>query len=1397
MLWLLLAVFFGAREAAESATFQRVVQGGFGFTPNIIVHPATANLIYSRTDVGGAYRWNSSSNSWTPITDNFDYTTTNSTGGSAYQIESIAVDPSNTNVVYIFNGDVYRSATQGGNWTRLNLNKFSGGNNDFRNVGERLAVDPANSQIIYVGTRSNGLWCTTNQGSSWNSVSGVPAGNGGYGVGFVVFDSSGGMTNGGTRNIYAGVLGNGLYLSTDGGNSWNAVSGGPANSNYYPIRAAMVSSNRLMVTYSCSTNWSGGNNQGYVYRCSASTSLQNITPGNTQRDYCGIAVDFNNSNHVVVNTFPGGLGTYGNFLFESQDAGNTWTTRNPYNYTRTDVRSTSPWGSDYWMSGILFEPGDSTKLWISDGFSVWRSDNFTLATPNFVAKVTNHEECVVFSLLCLPSGNLLSGVEDRSGFLHTNFNTFPPEWDTNLSRPMTVSMDYCQTNPSVIYRVGGEPFYSQIGVSDIHAKSLDGGVTWTNINLPGTNQVGWGAIAVSATNANRVVWIPVGVTAGYGGGVFWSADGGQTWTNATGGPAYTYWSCWSGAAKELAADRVNGSKFYIFGAIDYTGNYQGLFYRSTDGGKTWTQLQNYGQYLTGSLLVKAAPGIEGLVWIFDGTNLRKSSDSGTTFQTVNNIQNCQNFAFGAPMPGSTNPMVYAVGQISSQPGIYMSSNLGATWTLMQSSAGMGLQAAVSMDADKSTYGIVYIGTGGRGVIRVSIASTTTALNASANPSTYGSSVTFTATIQTNGVTATAATSNIVFQVDGVPVATNAVTSGQATYGTASLTAAAHTIVATYQGDNYFVSSATNLTQSVNMATPVVTWNNPANIIYGTPLSGTQLNATSGGVVGSFVYTPANGAVLGAGNGQTLSVQFTPTDTTNYTSATNTVSVAVGQVSLGVTANNDSKTYNGVGYINGNGVTYSGFVNGDTAGSLGGTLSFGGTSQNATNAGTYSIVPSGLNSSNYAISYTNGTLTINTLGVTVTADTQTKVYGTADPALTYTYTPALAAGDSFSGALIRTSGESVGNYVISQGNLSLSTNYTLTFIGTNLVITPATLVVTANNTSKNYGQTVTFVGTEFTTSGLTNGDTVTSATITSAGATNTATVAGSTYPIVISAATGTGLGNYNISYVNGALTVNPASTFVGVSSSKNPSGYTDSVSYTATLPADATGNVVFSSPSGSFSTNTVSGGSASSSALTTLPRGTNVITVAYLGDSNYLGSTNSLNQVVTNHPPVATDATYYRAKGLSLKIAITNLLIYATDVDGDTITLQSVGAGLTNATIMTDSTYVYYLPGTGAGSNDNDVVSYVVNDGFGGTATANILVNVYSAAGPAQMSIPTNGVVNIIFHGIPNYTYIVQTTTNLSLPWWTLSTNTASTNGSWQFTDPNVTNAQQYYRSAQP
>ncbi len=74
------------------------------------------------------------------------------------------------------------------------------------------------------------------------------------------------------------------------------------------------------------------------------------------------------------------------------------------------------------------------------------------------------------------------------------------------------------------------------------------------------------------------------------------------------------------------------------------------------------------------------------------------------------------------------------------------------------------------------------------------------------------------------------------------------------------------------------------------AMPTITWTTPAAIPYGTALSTTQLNATAS-VPGTFAYSPALGAVLSAGS-QTLSVTFTPTDTTDYTTATSAVTLAV-------------------------------------------------------------------------------------------------------------------------------------------------------------------------------------------------------------------------------------------------------------------------------------------------------------------------------------------------------------------------------------------------------------------------------------------------------------------------------------------------------------------------
>ncbi|MUP39185.1 MBG domain-containing protein, partial [Labilibaculum euxinus] len=174
--------------------------------------------------------------------------------------------------------------------------------------------------------------------------------------------------------------------------------------------------------------------------------------------------------------------------------------------------------------------------------------------------------------------------------------------------------------------------------------------------------------------------------------------------------------------------------------------------------------------------------------------------------------------------------------------------------------------------------------------------------------------------------------------------------------------------------------------------------------------------------------------------------------------------------LTITAEDKSKEYDGAVY-SGFTVTYAGFRIGEDETDLSGTLTFTGTASTAINVGTgYVITPGGLTSSNYHIIFADGSLDITQKAITVTADAgQTKVYGDADPTFTYTASSALESGDSFSGVLSRTSGESVGSYAILQGTLSAGSNYDLTFVSKDFSITQKAITVTADaGQTKVYG-----------------------------------------------------------------------------------------------------------------------------------------------------------------------------------------------------------------------------------------------------------------------------------------------------------------------------------------
>ena len=197
---------------------------------------------------------------------------------------------------------------------------------------------------------------------------------------------------------------------------------------------------------------------------------------------------------------------------------------------------------------------------------------------------------------------------------------------------------------------------------------------------------------------------------------------------------------------------------------------------------------------------------------------------------------------------------------------------------------------------------------------------------------------------------------------------------------------------------------------------------------------------------------------------------------------------------------------------------------------------------------------------------NGTLTngqvVYPAPLTITANNAAKTYGqTATFSGTAFAASGLQNGETVGSVTISSGGApataAVGSYSIvpsaATGGTFRAANYTITYTTTGtLTVGPKALTVTANSSSKAYGQAVTFAGTEFTTTGLTNSDTVATVALASSGVAAIAPVGN--YAIVPSSASGSGLTNYTISYVNGTLTVSPkALTVTAVADTKTYDG----------------------------------------------------------------------------------------------------------------------------------------------------------------------------------------------------------------------------------------------------
>ncbi|MCW0423382.1 hypothetical protein NB713_001325 [Xanthomonas sacchari] len=265
-------------------------------------------------------------------------------------------------------------------------------------------------------------------------------------------------------------------------------------------------------------------------------------------------------------------------------------------------------------------------------------------------------------------------------------------------------------------------------------------------------------------------------------------------------------------------------------------------------------------------------------------------------------------------------------------------------------------------------------------------------------------------------------------------------------------------------------------------------------------------------------------------------------------------IAITPATLTVTATSGSKTYGST--LNLSGYRVSGLIGSDSVSGV--ALSSAGAGSGAA-VGNYAVTASGATGaglSNYVVNYVDGSLRVDPATLRIVANDANKTYGGTVNLSGYRVS-GLLNGDTVSGVALGSAGAgagaAVGNYAITASGATGAglSNYVVSYVDGSLRVDPATLRIVANDANKTYGGTINLSG--YRVSGLLNGDTVSGVALGSAGAGAGAAVGN--YAITASGATGAGLSNYVVSYVDGSLRVDPATLRIVASDASKTVGST--------------------------------------------------------------------------------------------------------------------------------------------------------------------------------------------------------------------------------------------------
>ncbi|HSP27506.1 MAG TPA: O-antigen ligase family protein, partial [Ilumatobacteraceae bacterium] len=459
--------------------------GAGGWATGIVLHETEPDVAYARTDVSGAYRYDTESSSWVQML----------TAGSLdvgaleaddYVVESIAVAPSDPDAVYLSVGDdeagpdatdgtgrVLSSVDGGRSWRSGDQRWTVAGNAQHRQRSERLAVDPRNADSVMLGTRLDGLWRSTDAGQTWVEITDVPRGrptSDGAAAGITFVTWGGGEFE---DHLWVGVAGDGVFASQDAGTTWQAI-WSESDPGVAPFEG-VYSDGRLLVAF----NRTSGDGDGTVRRLDvATTEWTDVTPSHRAPEW-SVAVSPHDPDRMVA--APDAVRD--GFLWRTVDGGGTWSS------VDVTMRSAAvPWvngDDDEWMfiGRLRFDPHHVDRLWFAEGRGIWTADDvFDGPAVAWDARFAGLEQTVTADLIVNPAGDPVSAVADHQGFLHRALDEYPTSPLVDARFAGGTSLDQSAGAPEHMAWIGAEyqRYYDPARVGR-GAVSSDGGVTWEEL----------------------------------------------------------------------------------------------------------------------------------------------------------------------------------------------------------------------------------------------------------------------------------------------------------------------------------------------------------------------------------------------------------------------------------------------------------------------------------------------------------------------------------------------------------------------------------------------------------------------------------------------------------------------------------------------------------------------------------------------------------------------------------------------------------------------------------------------------------------------------------------------------------------------------------------------------